>query len=88
MRPKQVAELFDKPYFVVNRIINGETRAYLPVPAYDLPRGACKFTHSQVREIRTKAVAGVMQKDLALEYCVSAACIMRIVNRRTYASVD
>ena len=44
--------------------------------------GSAKLTWEKVREIRAKAREGVMQKDLALEYNVSIACISNLVNKR------
>lgn len=46
-----------------------------------------KLTEDDVREIRAKHTAGITNRDLAVEYRISAWKISRIVNRRAWKHV-
>ena len=72
----------------ISDALRGTTYKHLPMPQYKRLSGPAKFTADQVRAIRADAAAGMMQKDIATTYDVTPDCIMRIVNRRTYAEVE
>lgn len=49
--------------------------------------GEAKLTEQQVAEIRRRAAAGELQRNLAVEFCVSPPTISRIVHREGWRHV-
>lgn len=74
-----------------NRLCNLKygTRTENHIDASALGRlGRQKLTPIEVREIRRRAEAGELQKDLALEFGIHKDNICRICRRKVYAWVD